>query len=361
MKSIALTVTNDLNFDQRMNRICSSLSKAGYEVTLIGRKRKHSMALADKGFKMVRLNCVAEKGKFFYLEYNIRLLLYFFRHRFDILCAIDLDTIIPVCLWSAWRETPFVYDAHEYFTGMEEVVSRPMIKKIWQKIEKWAIPKTDMVYTVSEGYAKMFQKKYAKRFRVIRNVPVLRVSRDNKCKKSFILYQGAVNVGRGLEPLIMSMKNIDAQLHICGKGDVFDDLNNLVRAHHLEDKVNFHGYVQPDELFELTRQALVGITFFTNKGLSNQYSLANRFFDYIHAAVPQVAMNYPEYRNFNDKHEVALLIEDLDVETITSAINKLLSDHSFYNKLVDNCIRVREIYCWQNEEKKLLELYDQIR
>jgi len=48
MKKIASLVTNDLHQDQRMNRICTALADAGYEVTLIGRKRKTSNQLDKK-------------------------------------------------------------------------------------------------------------------------------------------------------------------------------------------------------------------------------------------------------------------------------------------------------------------------
>ena len=60
---IICTVTNDLNYDQRMIRICSTLVEAGYDVTLVGFIRKHSKPLTNKPFKQVRLPIVAEKGK----------------------------------------------------------------------------------------------------------------------------------------------------------------------------------------------------------------------------------------------------------------------------------------------------------
>lgn len=37
---ICLTVTNDLNYDQRMQRICRSLAKNEFQVILTGRKKK---------------------------------------------------------------------------------------------------------------------------------------------------------------------------------------------------------------------------------------------------------------------------------------------------------------------------------
>jgi uncharacterized protein (DUF302 family) len=76
VKKIYFTVINDLSYDQRMQRICSSLASAGYDVTLVGRKLKSSKELKNQLFKQMRLKCFINKGKFFYLEYNIRLFLY---------------------------------------------------------------------------------------------------------------------------------------------------------------------------------------------------------------------------------------------------------------------------------------------
>ena len=76
MKRLVFTVTNDLNFDQRMIRICSSLANAGYDVLLVGRRQRKSMPLDVKMFRQKRLACFFEKGKAFYFEYNVRLFVY---------------------------------------------------------------------------------------------------------------------------------------------------------------------------------------------------------------------------------------------------------------------------------------------
>ena len=73
MKRIVFTVTNELNYDQRMIRICTSLVEAGYDITLIGHKKKISPAPEPKKYKQKRLFTFLKKGFGFYAEYNIRL------------------------------------------------------------------------------------------------------------------------------------------------------------------------------------------------------------------------------------------------------------------------------------------------
>jgi hypothetical protein len=64
VKKIIFTVTNDLNYDQRMQRICGTLAGAGYDVLLVGRKLKTSLPLAKKNYRQQRLNACLIKETF---------------------------------------------------------------------------------------------------------------------------------------------------------------------------------------------------------------------------------------------------------------------------------------------------------
>lgn len=83
-----------------MIRICSSLQAAGYEVMLVGRKRRQSLPLVERPFLQHRINCHFEAGKLFYLEFNLRLLKYLWQHPASIINSVDLDTLLPG-YWSA--------------------------------------------------------------------------------------------------------------------------------------------------------------------------------------------------------------------------------------------------------------------
>jgi hypothetical protein len=48
LRKIYFTVTNDLVYDQRMQRICTSLAENDFDVVLIGRKLGHSLPLEKK-------------------------------------------------------------------------------------------------------------------------------------------------------------------------------------------------------------------------------------------------------------------------------------------------------------------------
>jgi glycosyltransferase involved in cell wall biosynthesis len=356
-KRIYFTVTTDLSYDQRMQRICTSLSQAGYDVVLVGIKNNRSISLENRPFLQRRLKCLFEKGKLHYAEYNLKLFAFLLFKRMDAICAIDLDTILPCLFISKIKKITRVYDAHELFCEMKEIVTRPAIYKVWKAIERYTVPKFPLGYTVNKPIADEFNKIYGVQYEVIRNMAMLRDLLPITAAEKFILYQGAVNEGRCFETLIPAMKDVNCQLIICGDGNFMAQANNLVKEHKLEDKVIFRGKVPPDELRKITQQAYIGITLFDDHGLSNYYSLANRFFDYLHAGIPQLCVNYPVYNEMNKEVPIAVLIDETCSKNIAKELNNLLNNQVIYRLLQQNTIIVRQIYNWQQEEKKLVAFY----
>jgi glycosyltransferase involved in cell wall biosynthesis len=354
---IVFTVTTDLTYDQRMIRICTSLANAGYAITLVGRKMKASLPLTTQPFKQKRLHCFFEKGKLFYAEYNIRLFFYLLFKKMDCIGAIDLDSILPCYFISRIKKIKRVYDAHELFCEMKEIATRPGIYKIWKKIERYTVPKFTNGYTVNQPIADEFKKMYDVNYEVIRNIALLREISIPEKKEKFILYQGAVNEGRSFETLIPAMKAVNCPLIICGDGNFMQQTRQLVKENQLEDKVIFKGKVAPDELRTITQQAYIGLTLFENKGLSNYFSLGNRFFDYLHAGIPQLCVNYPVYKEINDKYHVAVLSDDIGEKNLAVLLNNLLVNEVEYTALQQNCLKARLALNWQEEEKKLIHFY----
>lgn len=359
-QSIIFTVTTDLTYDQRMIRICTSLANAGYRVLLVGRKQQGSVPLTARPFKQKRLRCFFEKGKLFYAEYNMRLFFYLLFKKTDCICAIDLDTILPCYFISGMKRIKRVYDAHELFCEMKEIVTRPGIYKTWKRIEQYTVPRFPLGYTVNQPIADEFKKMYGVQYEVIRNIALLKEIKPVDKTEKFILYQGAVNEGRCFETLIPAFKNINCKLWICGDGNFMQQARQLVADHHLQDKVIFKGKINPDELAGITQQAYIGITLFDNRGLSNYYSLANRFFDYLHAGIPQLCVNFPVYADINSKLPVALLVDDISAANLASQLNNLLTNVVLYKELQQNCLQVRQMLNWQQEEKNLVQFYQHI-
>lgn len=360
MKHIYFTVTNDLSYDQRMHRICTSLAENGFIVTLVGRKLNTSIPLQQRPFTQKRLRCIFNKGFLFYAEYNLRLFSYLLTKKMSAICAIDLDTILPCLAISKIKKINRIYDAHEYFTELKEVRTRPLVKKFWESIERFAVPEFRLGYTVTEGLAAAFKEGYNSQYSVIRNLPKLISYANDLRREKFIIYQGAVNEARGFEYLIPAMKKIDYPLVVCGDGNFMQKLKDLIAANDVADKVQLKGMMLPEDLRILAQKASLGIGLAEKEGINQFHALPNKFLEYMHAGLPQVAMNFPEYRKINDRYKIAVLLDELTVDVVAASINNTMQSESLLQEMNRAAMMAREIYNWQAEEKILLKFYKTI-
>lgn len=79
-------MTNDLASDQRVKKVCDTLTKNNFNITLVGRQLQHSLNI-NRPYKTVRFKLIFNKGALFYMEYNLRLFFFFY--------AEDLIFTIP--------------------------------------------------------------------------------------------------------------------------------------------------------------------------------------------------------------------------------------------------------------------------
>ncbi|MCB0666933.1 MAG: glycosyltransferase [Saprospiraceae bacterium] len=360
MKKITFAVTNDISQDRRMIRICNSLQGKGYEVTLVGRQLASSLPLPAFSFKTHRIKCYFNKGPRFYAEFNIRLYWYLKKNVSDIYGAVDYDTLKGVIKAAKSKKKKVIFDAHEWFEEVPELQGREKVKNYWMKIAQKGIPNANLRYTVSQSIAEKLEERYGSHFDVIHNFPPLEQKEPGSIRNDTLVYLGVLNKGRGLPEMIKAMHEIDSKLLLIGEGDIKEELWDLATRENLLSKVIFKGFVPPDELNEILLNARVGINLLDRSSESYKYSLANKFFDYVHAGMPQVFMDFPEYGRFYGKYRIGAPIYDLTQSSIVYAVNHLLQDRNYWFNLHVECLKARKEWCWQNEERRLLHLVEKL-
>ena len=361
LKKIIVTVTNDLTSDQRVHKVCRTLHNAGYDVFLIGRKLSNSKPL-NRSYRTKRISLLFNKGVLFYAEFNLRLFFVLLFYKKDVLLANDLDTLLPNYLISKLQIKKLVYDSHELFSEIPELVNKPFTKKVWRSLERRVLPKLKNTYTVSNSIADYYNKKHQTKFKVIRNLPLMirtiskgNFSFDHKGEK-IILYQGAINIGRGLELIINTMPFIsNCILVIIGNGDIIKNLKSYVKNINLVKKVRFLESLTPNELQKITPLANIGISIEEDLGLNYRFSLPNKIFDYINAEVPILVSNLPEMRKIIDTHKVGEIVKDRSPQKLALQIKELLKkDYS------EELKKAKKELIWENQEEELLAIFRNI-
>ena len=353
---IACTVTNDLSQDQRLLRICTTLAHAGHEVTLIGRELPNSLPLRPRPYRQHRIRCRYHEGKRFYAEYNWRLTAFLNSENFDVVNCNDLDTIL-----AAWctPNVKRVFDAHEWFSEVPEVVDRPPIRALWRALGRRLVPRMDARYTVGRAIGDAMEEDYGTSFEVVSNFPYRRPAVDaGRREPGVLLYQGVLNPGRGLDWIIQDLPQAPPhyRLWIAGAGPERPRLEALTDRLNLRDRVTFLGFVPPDDLPALTRRAWLGLNVLDAGSRNHTLSLMNKSLDYIQDELPSVQMDFPEYRRINDRFGCYLLLDRFTPGTLQRLHYSLTN----YDALVEGCRRAKTELCWERESLRLLEIYDSL-
>jgi glycosyltransferase involved in cell wall biosynthesis len=363
---IIISVVSDLVTDQRVHRTAATLHRMGHEVVLVGRKKKESIGI-NREYKTVRFKLWWEKGPMFYAAYNFRLFIYLLFHKADVLISNDLDTLLPNYIISNLKRSKLLYDTHEYFTEVPELVSRPQIQKIWKLIEQWIFPRLKNVWTVNDSIAGLYHDEYGVDVKVIRNVPVTKSILKKKSRgelnlpedKKILLFQGAgINIDRGGEEAVQSMQYLEnCMLLFIGGGDVIGQLKTLCETLKVKNKVKFIPKLPLDELRSYTAIADVGLSLDKDTNINYRYSLPNKIFDYIHAGLPVLSSNLVELRKIVEQYNIGMIAEGHDPVYLAGRVKEMLSDEKRFDTWKENLKLAAAELCWEKEEQKLLQIF----
>lgn len=367
---VIVSVTNDLYTDQRVHKVCMFLMQQGYSVLLVGRMRKNSLPL-DRPYQTHRMKLWFDKGPMFYAGLSIRLFWFLLFRKPSILVSNDLDTLLPNFLISKLKRVTLVYDTHEYFTEVPELVNRPKVQAIWEKIEGWIFPKLTQIYTVNHSIANRYEAKYGKKLAVVRNISPPWNASNLKSKaelgipedKFILIFQGAgINIDRGAEEAVLAMQQIEnAVLLFVGDGDVIPTLKSMVANLHLEEKVQFVGKKPYSEMMNYTYHADLGLTLDKDTNLNYRFSLPNKVFDYMHTQTPILASDLVEVKKVVLENEIGMIISGHSPENIASEIQKIQANPSLLERWKTNCLAASLKENWEKETEVLAQIYPAVK
>jgi glycosyltransferase involved in cell wall biosynthesis len=358
--SVILAVTNDLSGDQRLHRIASALHGAGHDVLVVGRLLTNSLPLAPRSYQCIRMKLRFERGKQFYAEYNYRLFQLLKKQPQGIWVANDLDTLLAVSEAARRKGSKLVYDSHEYFTEVPELVGRPLVQKVWLNIEKRLFPKVDAAYTVNRSIAEVYSKKYDIPVAVVRNLPTRKPATGPKPEECILIYQGALNLGRGIELMIDAMEHLpDCHLWIVGRGDVETALRSRAAHSPASDRIVFQGFLPWEKLHPITAKARLGFSLEEDFGLNYRYASPNKVFDYIQAETPVLVSDLPEMRRIVEHYGVGevLPVDARKPKLLPAKVRNMLESEQ-YSAWREACRKASFTLCWEEEKKELLKIYE---
>ncbi|MGQ9620861.1 MAG: glycosyltransferase [Bacteroidales bacterium] len=367
---VAFSVTNCICFDQRVLKMAGVVENIGAEITIIGRIKGDCCLKSNIPFKTRRFRMIFKKGFLFYKFINIRIFFYLLFHRFDLLVANDLDTLLPNFLVSKIKRIPLVYDSHEYFTGSPEISERRFVRFVWKTIEKMIVPYLKYFITVSDSIAKLYENEYGLKPVTIRNCAPLSDAIKPYEKQeigipehdSLLIIQGTgINIDTGGEELIEALAETEnVSLMIAGSGDMIPVLKEKAARLKKAGKVKFIIPMPWEELMRYTKSADAGMILTKDTNINYRFSLPNKLFDYLSAGIPVIASNLPEIMNIVTGFNCGIIIPEVTPEEIKEAIKMISGNRDLLDALRKNAVRASEELNWEKESGKASEFYNVI-
>lgn len=348
-----MAVTNDLSADRRVLRHADTLAEAGCRVTLIGRELPWSKP-ADTRHEVVRLRLKHLRGWRFYAEFNRRLASELRRLKPDIVWANDADTL-PGCHAGRRKGAALVMDAHEMFPEVPELMHKPLVRWVWRTVERSLMPRCDALLTVCDSLADHYRQELGVSMEVVRNIgrraPVDAEPPALPGSGPVLLYQGAVNLGRGVDWAIDAMEFLpECRLVVAGAGDLLGQMQSYAASKPWAGRITFLGQLTPTALAALTPLAAVGLVMLEDMGKSYHCALPNRVGDFVQAGVPMVVSDLPEMARVVRRYHVGEVMADSGAAALADAARRVL-ERQWHEADFD---KARADFEWDKERKRLL-------
>lgn len=330
---------------------------------MVGRRLRASRPLNPRPYAVARMRLFFEKGKAFYIEFTIRLFFFLIARKASVFVANDLDTLLPNFLAAKFWRARLVYDSHEYFTEVPELVHRPATRKMWLGLERLLFPHLKYIVTVNESIADVYRALYKKTVAVVHNVP-FRWDENRRTRgyvsgeTPVVLYQGAVNKGRGVDMMVRAAALLpETRWLIIGGGDDWPQINALVDELSLRERVVLPGALPFEELPVFTSQAHIGLSIEEDAGLNYRYATPNKLFDYFQAGLPVIISDLPAMRAIVETFASGVVLTERTPEALAQTISALIADATHYARCRGGALRAAETLHWENEKERLRPLY----
>ncbi len=373
MKIINL-VLNDFRHDSRVLKTSRSLQCMGYEILVVAIHNKnlqerervdgvsvHRIRLSSRSWPRINLIKLIK-----FLEFSIRFVIGYRREK--IIHCNDLGGLFVGVFSKAFNPSQkLIYDSHEF--AINDVPYQSYLSiKVKYFLEKFLIRFASQVIVVSDSIANEYSRLYKiKKPNLVLNCPAYIEQKKNDIYRQnfgigsnqlIFLYQGGLSGGRGIEILLKTFElrtDHDCVLVCMGHGPLEGLVQNY--ANHNQN-IFYHPAVSPINLLDYTSSADFGISFIEDVCLSYRYCLPNKLFEYLMAGLPVLTSNNFEMRRFVEFESIGIVAESNSLDGFQAVLNYAVNLN--ISAIRANVKRVRQKYCWEEQEKVLKELYGQL-
>lgn len=267
-----------------------------------------------------------------------------------------------------------IFDSHEYY--YEQILEkkyipqfiRKIIASIYLIIENRACRYLDAaIFPCPVNGKHIFEGRVSKCV-FINNLPMLEefdFNYDGKDKKKSDQFKvcciGSLTKERGIENLIDACYRSNVKLILGGEFSP-NDFKVEIQKKLEYSIVDYRGYLSREEVMKIYQIADIGASTILSAGQYDKLSnLPTKVYEYMMASMPFIISNFDYDKYVIDKYRCGVLVDPNDINSISNAIDYLITNYDKAVKMGKNGRKaVEQEFNWKNEERKLYRLYEEI-
>ncbi len=371
-------VLNDYYKDSRVVRETRFLAKNGWKIRVLALASEPKLeGIGNTGFtdsiqvKLIHLvtKNLPSKRLFHllkYFEFCLRALPHLLQakviHCHD-LAPLPLGVFVKILRLG---NTKVIYDSHELQSETLYCTSR--IQKILTRaLERALSPFVDEVFTVSPLIVDYYAKLMRKNPKLLINCPDIASAKlpakdfkevfPNLTGKKIFVSVGLLAKGRGISKILNAFTKINpnvAGLIIMGRGPLVSEIQGFSKKY---PHIHYMEAVPTEEVVSYLKSADYGVIGAENLCLSHNYSLPNKFFEYISADLPVLSSNIQQLNQIISKYNCGQIYDDTP-EALVGAIESLVSCNQ--SAFLPGIKKIQSEYNWQSCENVLKTTYSSL-
>lgn len=375
MKRVCILTSGHKAGDVRVfQKEARALVRAGYDVTLVIPHEKNETI---EGVKVSSVPIPAGR--------LIRLLITPWRiYRVARRYSVDVyhmhdPELMPVgLLLKKTKTAAVIYDIHEDLAGLVQNRSWLRVPRFLRKtlarfaiwFEAFHIRYFSAVVAADPEIGLRYQA-WNPRIAVAQNFPMIsefdgntpQAESGTDRKPGLVVNLGGISTNRSIREIVQAMHlvsgQVNARLILCGNNPE-GALEEEIRQMPGWAQVDFRGRLRRFDALNLLKKASVALVLYSP--VPNHYNVnSNRFYESLCAGIPVITSDFPRWREMVEGIGCGLVVNPTDPQAIADALIYLLTHPAEATGMgARGRQAVLEMYSWEQEQQKLLQLYDDI-
>lgn len=356
MTKVLIVSAHTIKNDNRILSQLDTLMLNGIESGVISRGEKFQER------KEIFQYCPQRRGVFGAFEFYIAVVDYISKFKPTHIQLCDADTL-PVYWLIKKKKSDYtwIYDAHEleYNRAGQSRLQGAIIFCL----EQISLKSFRHLITVSHSIGSIYARLYDKEVLVVPNAPTkallttrAKVPEDIDAfmaSSPTLIYQGYLQIGRGIEKLISdanAITSLGINILFMGSGDLSENISKISRENH---KVKLIPLMPRESYLAITKAASFGYCVIETVSESDRLSLPNKVLEYFACGLPVIVSDIPELRALVEKHEIGIICNS-ERDNLVSKCKELLLN---FKEISRNADKYRNKALWENSQDIYLKAF----